>query len=457
MVAKTRHFVLKLATVCLAFVLAAGPALAQTTIRDAELEELMRDYSDPIFRAAGLQPGSVDIYLVNDPTVNAFVAGGQNMFLHTGLILEADEPNELIGVIAHETGHIAGGHLARTGDAIASASIPAYLGAAIGLGLMIAGAPEAGIAVMMGGQHVAMRQFLSYSRVQEASADQAGINYLNETHQSGRGMVAFFDRFRDQDAMISTDQDPYVRSHPLSSDRIALLEQRVTQSPYYNEPDSEESIYRLRMAQAKIHGFLDSVAVVFRRYPESDQSDQALYARSVAYFRQGQTELALGEIDQLIAKDPDNPYFYELRGQILFEGGRVHDSLPEYRRSIDLQPQSALLRINLGQALIASEEDRGNTPANQEALQNLQFAVAHDDTSSFAWHQLAIAYSRAGREGMADLSIAEQFYMVNQLERSREFAARARDKLPEDTVHWNRAMDILFLTDPSRADYEGGQ
>jgi len=457
MVAKTRHFVLKLATLCLALVMVTGQAIAQTSIRDAEIEELLRDYSDPIFRAAGLEPGSVDIYLINDPAMNAFVAGGQNMFIHTGLILEADEPNELIGVIAHETGHIAGGHLARTSDAMASASIPAYLGAAIGLGLMIAGAPEAGMAVMMGGQHVALRQFLSYSRVQESSADQAGVTYLNETHQSGRGMVAFFDRFRDQEAMITTDQDPYVRSHPLSSERIALLEQRVSQSPYYDEPDSEESIHRLRMAQAKIHGFLDSVSVVFRRYPPDDQSDEALYARSVAYFRQGQTELALAEIDQLLAEDEDNPYFYELRGQILFEGGRVRDSIPEYRRSIELQPTSALLRVNLGQALIASEEDRGNSPTNQEALQNLQFAVAHDDTSSFAWRQLAIAYSRAGEEGMADLSIAEQYYMVNRLQQSREFAARARDKLPEGTVHWNRAMDILFLTDPSRADYEGGQ
>jgi predicted Zn-dependent protease len=431
--------------------------MAQSTIRDAEIEELLDDYSAPIFRAAGLQPGAVDIYLINDPSVNAFVAGGQKMFIHTGLILDADTPNELIGVIAHETGHIAGGHLARSRDAMSNASVPAYLGAAIGLGLMVAGMPQAGLAVMMGGQHVALREYLAYSRVQEASADQAGISYLNETHQSGRGMVAFFERFRDQDAMISTDQDPFIRSHPLSSDRVALLEQRVNQSPYVDAQDSPESIHRLNMAKAKIRGFLEPVSVVFRRFPESDTSDEARYARAVAYFRQGQTNLALAQIDPLIQKEPDNPYFYELRGQILLEGGRVDDAIPEYRRSIELRPDSALLRINLGQALLASEEDHGNTSTNQEALQNLQFAVAHDDTSSFAWHQLAIAYSRAGNEGMADLSIAEQYYMVRDMDQAREFAARARDKLPEDTVHWNRAMDILFLTDPSRRDNDSGQ
>ncbi len=457
MFAAGRQFALKLVAFCLVFAALAGEALAQSSIRDAEIEELMRDYSYPIFRAAGLEPGSVDIYLINDASVNAFVAGGQKMFLHTGLILESDYPNELIGVIAHETGHIAGGHLARTQDAMASASIPVYLGAAIGLGLMVAGLPEAGMAIMFGSQHVAMRNFLSYSRIQEASADQAGMTYLEETQQSGRGMVAFFDRFRDQEAMISTDQDPYIRSHPLSSDRIALLEERVEQSPYADATDSPESIHRLRMVQAKIRGFLEPVPVVFRRFPPEDRSQEARYARSVAYFRRGQTDEALEELDTLLAEEPENPYFHELRGQILFEGGRVAEAIPDYQRSVELAPTSALLRINLGQALLASEEDRGNTRTNQEAIRTLQFATARDNTSSFAWHQLAIAYARAGDEGMANLATAERYYMVGARPEARQFAARARDKLPEGTINWNRAMDILDLTDPSRRGNGSGQ
>jgi len=456
-VAPSRQFFLKLMVLTIAFTLMAGQAMAQRTIRDAEIEELMRDYSDPIFRAAGLEPSSIDIYLVNDPALNAFVAGGQNMFLHTGLILESDEPIELIGVIAHETGHIAGGHLARSSDAMQNAMIPAYLGAAIGLGLLVAGMPEAGMAVLFGGQHLAQRSFLSFSRVQEASADQAGLTYLEQTQQSGRGMVTFFDRFRDQEAMITTDQDPYVRSHPLSSERIALLEQRVGQSRYAETPDSPESLHRLQMAQAKIRGFLEPVEVVFRRYPPEDTSDVARYARSVAFYRRGQTDLALAAIDTLIAEEPENPYFYELRGQILFEGGRIDEAIPAHRRSIALKPTSALLRINLGQALLASEENQGNTETNQEALRNLQFAVVRDNTSSFAWYQLAIAYARAGEEGLADLSVAEQYFRVGDYSSARQFAARARDKLPEDTVNWNRSMDILFLTDPNRVGGEIGQ
>jgi len=455
MAVKLWRFAAKSLALFLILGFSASQALAQGSIRDEEIEQLMRDYSYPIFRVAGLQPTSVDIYLINDPSVNAFVAGGQNMFLHTGLILESDNPNELIGVIAHETGHIAGGHLARSQDAISNAVVPAYLGAAIGLGLMVAGLPEVGMAVMFGGQHLAQRNFLSYSRVQEASADQAGMNYLEDTAQSGDGLVAFFDRFRDQEAMITTDQDPYVRSHPLSSNRIALLEERVANSRHRDAVDSDESIHRLRMAQAKIRGFLEPVGSVFRRFPLSDTSDEARYARAVAYFRRGETESALGEIDILIEAEPENPYFRELRGQIFFEGGRVRDAVPEYRRSIELHPQSALLRINLGQALLATAEHDGNSATNQEALEALQFAVARDNTSSFAWHQLAIAYARAGNEGMADLSIAERYYVVGSMAESRQFAARARDKLPEGTVHWNRAIDIIFYTDPDRLSSSG--
>ncbi len=249
---------------------------------------------------------------------------------------------------------------------------------------------------------------------------------------------------------MAVNQDPYVRSHPLNSERIALLEQRVERSQYVDVVDSEESLHRFRMVQAKIRGFLEPSDLVLRRYPVADTSAPARYARSVAYFRRGQIDDALAEIDTLIAEEPENPYFYELRGQIYFEGGRVTESLPDHRHAIALKPTSPLLRINLAQALLASEEDGGNTSANQEALRNLQFAVAHDDTSSFAWYQLAIAYARAGNEGLADLSVAEQHYAVRNMGDARNFAARARSKLPEDSVHWNRAMDIIYLTDPAQ-------
>ncbi len=434
----------------MAFIFWTGDAQAQATIRDAEIEELLREYGDPLFLAAGLHPQSINLYIVNDNTLNAFVAGGQNMFIHTGLILAADRPNELIGVMAHETGHISGGHLARMGDAVSGIVLPAYIGTALGIGLMAAGMPEVGMAVMMGGQHISQREFLAYSRVQEAAADQAAMNFLNQTEQSGRGLLTFFDRFRDQEAMVGASQDPFVRSHPLSSERIGLLTQRVQRSRFRDATDSEESIHRFEMVQAKIRGFLEDEELVFRRYPPEDTSAPARYARSVAYFRRGETEQALAQIDSLIAEEPNNPYFHELRGQIFFESGQIGASLPNHRRAIELKPISSLLRLNLGQALLASEENSGNTATNQEALRNLQLAVALDSSSAFAWNQMAIAYARADQEGMADLAVAEQYYAVRDMASARSFALRARRKLPEDSVHWTRAMDLLYLTDPER-------
>jgi len=445
-----QHLTCGLAALGLSLMLLASPANAQSTIRDAETEELLREYGTPLFTAAGLTPGSVDLYIVNDPSLNAFVYGGQNMFIHTGLMLAAETPNELIGVMAHETGHIAGGHLARRSDAMSNVTIPAYLGAAIGIGLMIAGMPEAGMAAMGISQQVAQREFLSYTRIQEAAADQAAMTYMNQTDQSGEGLLTFFDRFRDQEILAGVNQDPYVRSHPLNQERIALLERRVLNSSNLGTPDSDDSLHRFAMVQAKLTGFLDNPYLVLRRYPEDDLSMPAHYARAVAYFREGRTDLALSQIDHLIGIEPENAFYHELRGQILFEGARLEDAIVSYRTSSDLRPEIALLRINVAQALLASADDEGDTAANQEALRNLQYAVAHDNTSAFAWHQMSIAYSRTGNIGMAELAIAEQYYTVHRMNEAREFAIRARGKLPEDGVSWNRAMDIIYLTGQGR-------
>lgn len=449
-----RSFIRHAGTQVLAVVLIAclwvQPALAQSSIRDAEIEQMLRDWSNPVFSAAGLAPGAVDIYVLNDPSLNAFVAGGQNMFVHTGLITAAETPNELIGVIAHETGHISGGHLARMGEAAEGFGLTQMIGLGLGLAAIAMGSPEAGIAIMMGGTHVAQRQFLHYSRTQEAAADQAALSYLNATGQSGRGLLTFFDRFRDQEILVGANQDPFIRSHPLNSTRISLLEQHVLASPYSDVPDDPAQVDRLEMVQAKIYGFLDRVDVVLRRYPETDTSAPAMYARSVAYFRQGRTNAALEEIDTLIGERPENPFLHELRGQILLEGGRADESIASFRRSVDLMPTSALLRINLAQALLASEDSERDSPRNQEALQLLQYATTQDNTSSFAWHQMAIAQARTGNDGLADLATAERYYLMGNFEEARRFAIRAHNKIPENTEDWRQAMEIIDFTEDDR-------
>ncbi len=412
-------------------------------IRDAETERMIRAYSNPILAAAGLQPSSVRIYLINDPAINAFVTVGRRMFIHTGLILAADTPNQIVGVIAHETGHIAGAHVARFDDAAAAATTPALVTMALGILAVAAGAPDAGLALLLGGQHVAQRRFLSFSRIQEASADQAAVTYLDSLGISSQGLIEFFGKFRDQELLVPGRRDPFVRTHPLSSDRIGALRSRVAESPHTQKSDTPEDIRQLNLVKAKIRGFLDRPEVTFRRYPDSDTSQEARYARTVAHFQRGSVDLALAEVDPLIATDPQNPYFRELKGQALFESGRPADAVVSYREAVQLLPTEGLFKLLLGQALLATDEVGTDKAVAEQALVHLKAAARQDGENSFVWHQLAIAYSRLENETMANLATAERFYIAGNAGRAARFAARARSRLPPGSPEWNRANDIL--------------
>lgn len=434
-------------TAVLALLLAPVSAGAQgiSLIRDAETEHMLRDMTDPIFAAAGLNAKSVDIYLVNDQSQNAFVAAGQKMFFHTGIITASEEPNELIGVIAHETGHITGGHLARSSEAIAAMMRPTLIGAAIGLAAIAAGAPQVGAAVLAGSQQVGQRAYFAFSRSQEASADQAALYFLNQTHQSGKGLLTFFDRFRDQIATLSHTVDPYTQTHPLSRERIQALESGVKASAYYGAGDSPEMKRRLNLVKAKLYGFIERPDVALRRYPVTDQSETARYARSVIYFRQGRIDDALAEIDHLIANDPDNPYFVELKGQILFEGGRVGDSVAPYAKAVAMAPDEPLIRTSYGQSLAAQAELTGDAAMTQQAIKELRAAIADEADLTIAWRALAQAYSNAGDEPMAQLATAELYFNAGQMGQAASFAQRALPKLEKGTTAHIRASDIIQL------------
>ncbi len=414
-------------------------AQAMGLIRDAETEYLMRAFSDPIFRAAGLDPNAVRIHLVNDGSLNAFVAGGQRMFLHTGLIQQSDRPNMLIGVIAHETGHMAGGHLSRTQQALKSAAVPVIVSTLLGIGAIVAGAGDAGFALITGGQTLAQRDFLSYSRIQEASADQAAVTYLDQVGWSGRGMMDTFYLFRGQEVLSDRQQDPYLRSHPLSTQRLSALEDRVLNSPFVDVQDPPEWISAFEMIKAKLHGFIDRPAVTIRRYPASDTSIPARYARAVAFHKLGDLARALNEIEPLLAAMPNNPFIWELKGQVLFESGKVEESVAPYRRSVELAPGSPLLHVGLAQSLISLERREETI----EGLQHLEVAHRTDKENSRAYHQASIAYARLGDYGNAELSTAERFYVLGQLPRAKQHAARAQVEMDEGTPGWLRAEDIL--------------
>lgn len=444
----TKHLstIIKSAAAALSLLaLSAAPAAAQGLIRDTEIERVMRDYTDPMLVAAELDPTAVDLYLIGDMSFNAFVTQGQNIFLHTGLIIRAESPNEIKSVIAHEIGHIQGAHLARIGDAQRSGM--ATMAASIGIGLIaaLAGAPDAGAAIIASGPQFATLDMLRYSRGQEAAADQAAVRLLSATGQSGRGLVTTFERLAYQERISFQRRWEYFRSHPLSADRVAALRRNVEASEFADRTDTPEEIAMLERIQAKIIGFMAPPGQTFDRYPETDTSLPARYARSVAWFKQGSTDRALEEVDRLLEMEPDNPFFHELMGQILFESGRIAPSVAPQRRALELLPDAPLFKIYLARSLVAENDPDGA----REAIRLLAQALVSEPDNSFGWFQKSLAHQQLGEISMAELSTAERYYAVGDEMQAYIFAQRAQEDLERGTEAWIRASEILAVTQPS--------
>jgi len=429
----------------------AMPAFAQSLLRDTEIEETMRDYTTPILRAAGLSPSNVDLYLVNDPSLNAFVTRGQNIFLHSGIILQSDTPNQLKGVIAHEAGHIAGGHIVRSDYGNRSAYGAILIAAGIGLAAILAGEGEAGALVLGGSQQFGQIEALAYSRVNESAADQYAAQYMDATGQSGQGLIDFFDRFRAQEVLSNARRFPYFRGHPLSSDRIDALRERVEESAYTNVKDTADEQHRLEMAKAKLRGFLEGPQVVFSKYPPADQSQPARYARSVAHFKAADLRNAVREVDSLIAEKPENPYFHELKAQILYESGQREKAIEPARKALELKPGSPLLELALAQSLLETA-DRNSV---EEAIKLLKSALTKETGNSYGWYTLSRAYGELGQEALAKYAVAEQAYAVGDLQRARSFAQRAQNDLQRGDPQWRRASDIIVVSDAQLAKKRG--
>jgi predicted Zn-dependent protease len=425
----------------------AGQAAAQSLIRDAEIEETLRVYTEPLLVAAGVRPEEVHIYIVNDDSVNAFVAGGQNIFVHTGLVLAADNPNEVIGVLAHETGHIAGGHLARTREAINQSLGTALISIGLGVLAIAAGAPDAGAALISGSQAFAMGTFVRHSQVQESAADQAALSYLEQSGQSGQGLLDFFNENMRPYEFMTRRAPPYMMTHPYSSDRVEALRQGIEHSSNAGATESADNVRRFEMMQAKLLGFIRNQGQTLARYPTTDTSAAARYARTIAYYRVNELPQAQRELGSLIAEDPRNAYYQELMGQILFDSGRAADSIPYHRRSLELAPGQPLFQINLARALSAANGRRGA----DEAVPLLQAALAREPDNAFAWRELAQARNLQGDEAQAELASAEQNFAIGNYPAALSFAERARRNLPRNTPSYQRAVDLIsFSTDHVR-------
>jgi predicted Zn-dependent protease len=417
-----------------------------SVFRDAEVEALVADYVAPILRAAGIRGSSIQVVLVNERDFNAFVADGRRIFINLGVLLQSDTPNEVIGVLAHETGHLAGAHLTRLRQEISRSQIISAVTMLAGAAAMAAAASAgsgegvaAGQGIALGGQAAAQRSLLAYQRGEELAADRAAITYLNATGQSAQGMLEVFSRFADQTMFTGRFVDPYVRSHPMARDRINQIERLARQSQYFERRDPPDLQLRHDMALARLTALLDGERTVIRRYPNSDTSLPARYARALVEGRTGSARSAIQQLDQLIAVQPSNPFFWEARGTILFENGNPGDAARNWARALELAPNNTMIRVFYGAALVES----GDANVLSTAIGELERGLANDQSLAFGYRFLGQAYARSGNTAMAQLASGLEAFARGDIQGAKGFAARAQQNLPRGSTGWLRAADIL--------------
>ena len=446
----SRSFFAAFCALLATFALSVQPLAAQSILRDAETEALLRDMAYPLVEASELEPENVEIVLINDSSINAFVAGGQAVYVHAGLLNAADTANEVQGVIAHEIGHITAGHVVRFEERTKGAQGISILSLILGVGAALAGAGDAALGAIMAGQQAAVGNFLAFNRNQEAATDQAGARYLSGAGISGRGMISFFEKLRNAEirrGYSQSDDAAYTRTHPLSGDRIQFLRDQLRKDTAWDAPDDPELQARFLAVRAKLFGYLAKPERTFQEYPTSDQSTPARYARAYAYHKDAQVENALAEVEKLLKTDAQNPYFLELKGQILLESGSPGLALEPLRRATDLTLNQPLIAGMFGHALIATEDEANY----DEARDVLRAAVAKDRFNPFAWYQLGVVYARQGDIPRAKLASAEQQVMRRNFPEALRNAKDAEAGLPVGSPDWIRAQDVALQ---ARAELE---
>lgn len=434
-----RLFVTALAMVALT----VQPAAAQSILRDAETEALLREMSAPLIEAAGLPAKNVEFALVGDTSINAFVAGGQVVYINAGLIQAADNANEVQGVIAHELGHLAAGDILRGSEGAKAATGITLLSLLLGAAAIAAGAGDAGAGILLAGQQAALGKYLAFSRAQESGADQSGRRYLSKAGVSGKGFLSFFKKLQGQEFRYSLERiDPYSQTHPLSGDRISVLRETLQADPAWNKATDPALEARFQRVKAKLFGYMFDAKQTLTRFPPTNASVPAHYARAYAYHKSAYPEKAVAEADALLSVAPRDPYFQELKGQILLESGRPREALPMLRAAVQTTNFDPLIAALFGHALIATE-DKANFP---EAKSILRSAIARDNQNPFAWYQLGVIYAQEGDRARAALATAERFNLEGAAQPALANANMAMAGIPKGTPDWIRAQDIAMVS-----------
>ena len=434
----------------MALILSIGisrPASAQDdsgpqVLRDTETELLFKDMSRPLIVAGGLDPNSVSVVLLNDPEINAFVQRGQTVYLQSGLIEAADNVNQVQGVVAHELGHVIAGDAIRSEQGEKQAMGVAILSLVLGAVAAAAGAGDAGIGILQAGQRAAIGEMMAFTRGQEATADATGSRLLSKSGISGKGMLDFFNKLQNLEYRLAIySKDSFDRDHPLSSERIQALQVKLKADPAWGKPTDPALEARFERVKAKLLGYIDPKQAALR-YPESDQSVPGHYARAYAYHLGGYPDKAVSEANALLAVDPHDPFFLELKGQILLEDGKPKDAIPVLREATRRSGDAPMIAAMLGHALVATEDPK-NFP---EAKQILKVAVSRDNEDPFAWYQLGIIYDREGDDARASLATAERSNLEGNAKMALASAQMAMKGIPQGSPDWLRAQDIAMVS-----------
>ena len=418
------------------------PGNSQNVIRDTEIETFLKTQTTPVLDAAGLDSSKVHYLLIASDDLNAFSTFHLVIGLNTGLIMQADTPNQLFGVIAHETGHLSGGHMMRTDEIERAGRAPMAISLGLGVIAALAGAPDAGANLMLSSPTFSALNQLHYMQTEESSADVAGAKAMEKAGMSGKGLVDFFYKFRNVEIFSDADRYEFFRTHPLSRERIQALQDFVRKQPHYDVVDSPEVVAQFDIVKAKLSGFLNDPIKTFQTYPESDTSYPARYARVIATYKQGNWDKALTDLDKLLAEQPNNPYLWELKGQIYFETARPALAKPAHEKSVELMPQAPLLQVNLGQTLIAL----GDKDDLNEAVTHLLDSIKYEEDDSFAWSQLAQAYDSLNQPGQARLATAEAQFYDGDYVAARTSAVWSQKYLDATSPEFRRARDIVMTT-----------
>ncbi|MBM3611000.1 MAG: tetratricopeptide repeat protein [Alphaproteobacteria bacterium] len=418
-----------------------------TAIRDAEIEKILKNYLDPLFKVAGLNPEEARIVMIVESALNAAALPNNTLLFYTGFLMETENPEEIAGVLAHEVGHIAARHLVRMYGAMENAQKVGLLGALVGIAVGLLGSPDAGLALALGGSSQALHTFLHYRRSEEEAADMLAVKYLEALKWPIRGLRTFLTKLLGQELLSEKLQDPYLRTHPLTQDRVERIRAKEIKSPKAMPNLFQEQHHRMVV---KLKAFLWAPEKTLEKFKGNTPLD--LYAQSIAYYRQADFDKALSLIETLIKTEPTNPFFWEFKGQILFDSGRIKESIVPYKKAIDLFPESALLNVALAQSLLQNDTEE----TLKEAVMHLQKALQKETDSGLAWQYLAIAYGKQNKMAQMALALSEHGLLTQQWDYAKEQAIRAQHFCKKSDKEYRRAEEIKNIAEQKLKEEKKG-